>query len=973
MFQRSRLGGCADTVKVLHLHPFSLCKPKGKIALNDFATRHLQSSFIDKIRPIALLFLFALTAVLIPSYAAAQSGAGLQGTVSDAKGAALTKAVVVIKSTSTGKVTTAITDGQGHFTVGLPEGSYTVTASAPGFAVLTKPGGVAVGQSNTLDFSLAIGSATSDVTVEADATGSVAAALAPMDALLDATSARTEINAAMIQNFMSPVADYGEAVEMAPGTFTINGNGVGLGQSKTTFRGFPDGFYDIKFDGIPWSDTNSVSHHSWAFFPTQFIGSIDFDRSPGTASTIGFAPFGGSINLLSKEMSPVQNIRATFSGGSFNTYLYDLAYDSGPFGPGNKLNSSMDVHHMQSHGYQTGNNQTQNAGDIKVVYALSPKTTITGYSGVIWLDANTPNFKATRCQMYGVSTTSAYSCALANTPSGLAPYTGAGVNFLLTNNTDPLLYLDDQYNFYHVPTDFEYVGVHSELGKGFVLDFKPYTYNYDNSEKYANAVPITDNAALIGTTYAPLGVKITNNTLCSTVVATTKKGNTVYAEPCSVDKYNSYRQYGETSELSQFSRFGILHAGMWYNWGNTNRHQYPTDPLNHYLDQKLPNFKEKFVQDSYQPYAEYQFHLGKKLTVTPGVKFSYFTIGTQQFADNGSTIGCLAANCTYASTNPNQFISNGGSYFATLPSGVANYHIKSAWTAYVQYAEGTIAPPSNVFDFQQGFSGTAIAPAVLPKQQRNRTIQTGTTFKLKRVTFDADYYHIHFDNSYSSTINPVNGEPTYFAQPASITQGIEGESNLYLTHGFSLYLNASYDTATYTGSIAAACASTVSAAACTAAGALNVSAPSGLNVQETPSDIETEGLTYQHNAYDIGFFNKRVGTYYEDNGAYHNQLTIAPFTLANAFVNYTVHSNGYFNNTKFRLSLNNVFNSHYITNVSLKGTANTINIAANGITYTDPFNTLGQTPINGGDNITALPARSIMLTATFGYNPRGRK
>ena len=27
------------------------------------------------------------------------------------------------------------------------------------------------------------------------------------------------------------VADYGEAVEMAPGTFTTNSNGVGLGQS----------------------------------------------------------------------------------------------------------------------------------------------------------------------------------------------------------------------------------------------------------------------------------------------------------------------------------------------------------------------------------------------------------------------------------------------------------------------------------------------------------------------------------------------------------------------------------------------------------------------------------------------------------------------------------------------------------------------------------------------------------------------
>ena len=116
---------------------------------------------------------------------------------------------------------------------------------------------------------------------------------------------------------------------MAPGTFTTNSNGVGLGQSSTYFRGFPDGDYDIDFDGIPFYDTNSPTHHSWAFFPSQFLGGIDFDRSPGTASTIGPTPFGGSIHLLSKDLSPVQNARGQFAYGSFNTFLYDGAYDSG--------------------------------------------------------------------------------------------------------------------------------------------------------------------------------------------------------------------------------------------------------------------------------------------------------------------------------------------------------------------------------------------------------------------------------------------------------------------------------------------------------------------------------------------------------------------------------------------------------------------------------------------------------------------
>lgn len=123
---------------------------------------------------------------------------------------------------------------------------------------------------------------------------------------------------------------------------------------------FPDGNYDIKFEGILWTDTNNVSHHSWSFFPSQFLGGIDFDRSPGTASTIGYAPFGGSINLLSKPFSPEQNIRGAFSYGSYNTKLFDFEYDSGSFGPARKLTLNLDIHHLGFDGYQTFNHQTRN-------------------------------------------------------------------------------------------------------------------------------------------------------------------------------------------------------------------------------------------------------------------------------------------------------------------------------------------------------------------------------------------------------------------------------------------------------------------------------------------------------------------------------------------------------------------------------------------------------------------------------------
>jgi len=903
-----------------------------------------------------------------PTILYAQSSMSLTGTVLDPRGVPLPGAAVSVKNEATGATQKATSDSVGKYAFsGLAAGKYTVQVDDTGFATGEKVAVVvAAGQPVDVPVTLALGNVSEQITVEASEANSVAGELAPMDALLAETSARTEITQAMISNFMSPVADYGEAVQMAPSTFTLSSDGVGLGQSKTYFRGFPDGDYDIDFDGIPFYDTNSPTHHSWAFFPAQWLGGIDFDRSPGTASTIGPTPFGGSIHLLSKAFDPLQDIRGQFSYGAYNTMLFDGAYDSGSFGRGKKFNVMVDVHHLQSDGYQTFNYQTYNAGDIQFQYKLTDHTTLTGYSGVIWVDANTPNLNATRCQMYGAQT--GYTCT-----GTLAPYAGAGLNFLMVNNSDPMNYFDYQYNYYHVPTDFEYVGVHSELGKNWTFDIKPYTYNYDNSEKYSNAVPITDNAALVTspvTTYTALDLPI--SATCSSIVSKLSKttGITTSAEPCGVDKYNSYRKYGETSQISNVSKLGIFRAGMWYEWANTNRHQYPSDPLNNWADQPLPNFAEKFVTNSYQPFAEFQWNALPKLQITPGVKLAYYTIGTKQFADDGKTIGNLGTGpVNNSSGNPNAFVANAGSYYATLPSLVANYRIRGNWSVFGQAAQGSIVPPSSVFDFNQSTSGAAPVAVTLPKQQKNTTYEGGTVLKLKNVTFDADYFHIHFDNSYSCISTASSGDDnSCYLQPSSITRGLEGESNINLTHGLGIYLNASYNKATYEGTLAATCTGT--AAVCAAAGALIVTAPANLWVQQTPSDIETEGVTYQHRAFDLGFFNKRIGTMYIDNGAYHNQATIAPFDFANMFFNYTLRGGGRFDQTKLRLSFNNLFNSSAITGDTITGTAATETIAANGTNYTDPFNTNGQTPIAGGDNITVMAARSVTLSVIFGFSPK---
>jgi iron complex outermembrane receptor protein len=848
----------------------------------------------------------------------AQQSATVSGTVVDPKGNMVVGATVTVTNESTSQIRTTTSDSQGHFAVSdLVDGKYTVQVTASGFASAIRSGlQVSADHPQNLSFPLAVGNISEQVTVEANASNSLAAQHAPLDALLSATSARTEITSHYIQNFASPIADFGELTQMVPGTFTQSQNGVGLGQSTTTFRGFPDGDFDIDFDGVPFFDTNTPSHHSWAFFPSQWVGGIDFDRSPGSASTVGPTPFGGSIHLLSQDLFTEQNIRGGVSYGSFNTFLFDGEYNSGNFGGSSKKsNLFVDVHHTSSDGYQTFNYQTRNAGSLKYQYQLSAKTVLTGFSGVVWVDANSPNLASTRQQL--------------NT---------LGPNYLLQNN-DPTQANYYLYNYYHVPTDFEYVGIDSDIGRGWRVDVKPYTYNYDNSEYYGKQ---------------PKQVSGINPANC----AQTASGNKGIS-PCAVDKYNSYRKYGETSAISQTSKYGIFRTGFWYEWANTNRHQSPSNPFTK-VDDVLPNFNETYQTNSFQPYGEYEYHATKKLSITGGLKFAYYTMGFKQFADNGGKVGNLGGQ---------PFIYNHADYSSWLPSLDGNYRILSNWSVYGQLATGSVIPPTSVFDVSGG------QVAVPPKPQKSTTYQTGTVLKLKRVTFDADYYHIRFQNGYSSVTdnNPNDaqaGETLYFVSPSSVTQGAEFESNIYIGCGLSAYLNATRGSATYVGTL------TVNSPAGSSSNPLVVQAPSGLWVSGTPSDTEAEGVTYQKKQWNLAIFNKRVGSQWEDNGAYHNQQRVDPFSTTDAYINYTVGNESRFNQTKVRLSFNNLFNSHYETSDTLGGALVTRTLTAGGLTYTDPFNaTTTSSPgytggVNLADNPVLLPGRSVVLSVIFGFSPK---
>ena len=158
----------------------------------------------------------------------------------------------------------------------------------------------------------------------------------------------------------------------------------------------------------------------------------------------------------------------------------------------------------------------------------------------------------------------------------------------------------------------------------------------------------------------------------------------------------------------------------------------------------------------------------------------------------------MASSCT-ATTQHSQ------NYNSILPSVEANYRLTSSASVYGQYGRGSIAPFSSVFDT----SGRS--DAVTPPPTIADTYQGGTVVKLNRFAFDADAYHIHFTNTYSTLhrhhdlSDPDYGFTYYYANPNSDTNGFEAEGNYAVTNSLSFNANGTFGIAKYEASDGTAC------------------------------------------------------------------------------------------------------------------------------------------------------------------------
>ena len=325
------------------------------------------------------------------------------------------------------------------------------------------------------------------------------------------------------------------------------------------------------------------------------------------------------------------------------------------------------------------------------------------------------------------------------------------------------------------------------------------------------------------------------------------------------------------------------------------------------MDTALGNFHEHFITKSTQPFAEYEYKITRDLSLTGGIKFANYNMNFTQYADNGKTVGSL---------NGAPYVIHDSTFRSWMPSLDVRYKSRTNWTAYAQFATGSVIPPTNVFDSK----GALVA--VLPKPTATKTYQLGSVLKFNRVTLDVDGYYSHFQNPYSSAPDP-SGEPIFYQTGPSNTKGVEAESNIMIGYGLSLYLNGTLGSARYQNT--------------------------GLYVQNAPKNTETIGFTYQLKGWDMGFFNKRIGTMYNDNGSTNQAIAIDPFNVTNLFLNYTIRGDTYLRGTKIRFGINNLLDKHSIVGVTAASTATSV--------------------ASPNDILTLLPARSVSLSVTFGYAP----
>lgn len=689
----------------------------------------------------------------------------------------------------------------------------------------------------------------------AEAIKGTATAVAPTQASLQATQPQSIITREFMDLSVAPTAEYSRIVNIAPSLSGDSANGPGLSETKTTLRGFSDDQYNITFDGIPWGDTNNPAHHSTSFFPAFTIGGAVVERGPGNASNLGYATFGGSINLFSKKPSQEKSTTFYSSFGSWNTSLVGVGYESGRMPDQGDATLQLNVQELKSDGYLSYSPVKSDNLTVKFERPIGDASLLTAFSTVNQIHYAQPD---------------------SNKGATLSQIAKYGKNFQLDNDPKSMNY--QGYNATTKDTDFSYLRLRSELGNGWNTDNQVYTYAYNNQTKSSTDPTWTGTTGTNADPRrtAPAGMYVTAKSIAL-------NGNIP-----GIDKQNKYRVVGDIFKATKQLDAGLIRAGVWYETSETDRHQYDIDLTTGGYNRKEGTVANgAFLQGSTRPIDSVLFDQQSKITNTqPFAEFEW-----KVSADTTVTPGVKAVNITRSVSSPVEQTtrelnhSASKTYTATLPFLTVNKQISKELAVYGQYAEGFQIPDLKTFYINNPSLNSSVP-------QKSTNYQLGVVGKSDKMTWDLDIYQINFTNKLVS--NGLTGANAAFINIGGATyKGVEGQMAYVVDGGFSVFANGSINKA--------------------------LANDTGKQISGAPEMTAAIGGLFAQGPWASSLILKRTGAVYQKdftNQAYYDFYKTAAYDNLDLGVSYTMKNVAQFKAVKLQLNVFNMANSQKATAIT---------------------------------------------------------
>jgi iron complex outermembrane receptor protein len=683
-----------------------------------------------------------------------------------------------------------------------------------------------------------------------------ASAVAPTQASLQATQPQSIITREFMDLSVAPTAEYSRIVNIAPSLSGDSANGPGLSETKTTMRGFSDDQYNITFDGIPWGDTNNPAHHSTSFFPAFTIGGAVVERGPGNASNLGYATFGGSINLFSKKPSQEKTTTFYSSLGTWNTSLVGVGYESGRLADLGDATLQLNAQQLKSDGYLSYSAVKSDNITMKFERPIGDASLLTAFSTINQIHYAQPD---------------------SNKGATLDQIAKYGKNFQLDNDPKSMNY--SGYNNTIKNTDFSYLRLRSELGNGWNTDNQLYSYAYNNQ-----TISSTD-PTWMGTTS---GTNADPRRTAPSGTYVTAKSIALNGNIPGIDKQNKYRVIGDIFKATKQFDAGLIRAGLWYESSDTDRHQYDLDLTTGGYNRKegtvangafLPGttrpidsvlFDQQSKIKSTQPFAEFEWKATADTTVTPGLKYLSITRSVSSPVEQTTR----ELNHTGSKT-----------YTATLPFLTVNKQLSKEMSIYGQYAEGFQIPDLKTFYINNPSLNSSVP-------QKSTNYQLGVVGKSDKMTWDLDIYQINFTNKLVS--NGLAGANAAFINIGGATyKGVEGQMAYVIDGGFSVFANGSINKA--------------------------LANDTGKQISGAPEMTAAIGALYAQGPWASSLILKRTGAVYQKeftNQAYYDFYKTAAYDNIDLGVSYTMKNVAQFKAVKVQLNVFNLANSQNATAIT---------------------------------------------------------